>query len=95
MLKEIDDQIVALEHFKIAPTKTSEFLNSSKMMIRKKMTSVLTENEEVIKNYAQSIENLKRIEIHSLLKKEGKSTLMDIYYDEAQMNKWRDSCFRA
>jgi hypothetical protein len=29
------------------------------------------------------------------LKKEGKNVLMDFYYDEAQMNKWRDSCIRG
>jgi hypothetical protein len=29
------------------------------------------------------------------LKKDGKTTLMDFYYDETQMNKWRDSCIRS
>jgi len=30
-----------------------------------------------------------------MLRKEGKNHLIDIYYDEQQMNKWRDSCIRA
>ena len=38
---------------------------------------------------------LKKIEVHQILKKDGKQTLMDFYYDETQMNKWRDSCKRT
>ncbi len=30
-----------------------------------------------------------------MLRRDGKAVLMDFYYDEAQMNKWRDSCVRG
>jgi len=30
-----------------------------------------------------------------MIRREGKNTLMDFYYEEAQMNKWRDSCVRG
>jgi hypothetical protein len=33
--------------------------------------------------------------VHSVLRKDGKQTLMDFYYDEAAMNRWRDSCKRT
>jgi hypothetical protein len=33
--------------------------------------------------------------VHPALKKDGKNYLMDYYYDESQMNKWRDSCLRG
>jgi len=38
---------------------------------------------------------LKKHELHPIFKREGKNFLCDIYYDESQMNKWRDSCVRT
>lgn len=38
---------------------------------------------------------MKKFEVHAVLKKDGKQTLMDFYYDEAAMNRWRDSCKRT
>lgn len=38
---------------------------------------------------------MKKYELHNVLRKEGKNHLIDIYYDEQQMNKWKDSCVRS
>ena len=38
---------------------------------------------------------MKKIELHHAFKKENRNYLSDIYYDESQMNKWRDSCVRT
>jgi len=45
--------------------------------------------------YEDGLAELKRYEVHPAIKKDGKNYLMDFYYDEAQMNKWRDSCSRS
>jgi len=63
--------------------------------MRKKLADQVETNRQTLKQYEESIYALKRIEVHQILKKEGKATLMDFYYDEAQMNKWRDSCKRT
>ena len=49
----------------------------------------------ILKNYNEGISDLKKYDVHPVLRKDGKQTLMDFYYDEAQMNKWRDSCIRG
>lgn len=33
--------------------------------------------------------------MHPVLRKEGKKHLIDVYYEESQMNKWRDNCIRT
>ncbi len=48
-----------------------------------------------MKTYDEAILELKKFEVHSVLRKDGKQTLMDFYYDEAAMNRWRDSCKRT
>ena len=45
--------------------------------------------------YSEGISTLKKYELHQAFKKSGKNYLMDIYYEESQMNKWRDSCLRG
>ena len=48
-----------------------------------------------MKAYEDGLGELKRYEVHPGLRRDGKNNLMDFYYDEAQMNKWRDSCLRS
>ena len=48
-----------------------------------------------MKAYDEGLGELKRYEVHPGLRRDGKNNLMDFYYDEAQMNKWRDSCLRS
>jgi hypothetical protein len=52
-------------------------------------------NRQTSKAYEDGLAELKRYEVHPALKKDGKNYLMDFYYDEAQMNKWKDSCLRS
>jgi hypothetical protein len=51
-------------------------------------------NKTILSLYVDAISQLKVYELHSSLKKEGKTMLIHAYYDEPSMNKWRDSCTR-
>ena len=59
------------------------------------MEELASAGPEVRKTYDDAILELKKFEVHSVLRKDGKQTLMDFYYDEAAMNRWRDSCKRT
>jgi len=63
--------------------------------VRKKFNEIFDENKKILKLYQEGLQELKKIDLHPLLKKEGKKHLIDIYYEEKQMNKWRDSCIKA
>ena len=52
-------------------------------------------NKQTAKAYEDGLAELKRYEVHPSIKRDGKTCLMDFYYDEAQMNKWKDSCMRG
>jgi hypothetical protein len=67
----------------------------SKNIMKRKLSERLELNKQILKNYDEAIMELKRFEVHSVLRKDGKQTLMDFYYDEAAMNRWRDSCKRT
>ena len=51
-------------------------------------------NGETIRKYSEGISKIKKIDLHEAFRKDGKTKLMDVYHDELQMNKWRDSCIR-
>jgi hypothetical protein len=67
----------------------------TKNTLRKKFAEQYDGNKEILKLYVDGIADLKKYELHPVLRKEGKTHLIDIYYDEAQMNKWKDSCIRS
>lgn len=52
-------------------------------------------NLDILKVYKDSLDDLKKYELHPVLVKDGKKYLSDIYYDETAMNKWRDTCARS
>jgi len=62
---------------------------------KKRFTEQWEANQLILKAYVEGINDLKRYEVHPSVKREGKQVLMDFYYDEAQMNKWRDSCIKG
>lgn len=95
MLKEVDDQVTALDQLKKSQGKTFDYYYSTKKHIVKQFSEVYEANLQVLKMYTEGINQLKKYELHPALKKENKNYLIDIYYDEAQMNKWRDSCVRS
>lgn len=51
-------------------------------------------SSEVLKLYAEGINNLKKIPLHPKMHVDGKKHLIDIYYKEDQMNSFRDSLIR-
>ena len=96
LLKDIENQAVSLDLLKKSQTKTVDHLfNHSKNTMKKRLTERLDTNKQILKNYDDAISELKKFEVHSVLRKDGKQTLMDFYYDEAAMNRWRDSCKRT
>lgn len=62
---------------------------------KKRFVDQFDANRATLKAYDEGLAELKRYEVHPALKRDGKNNLMDFYYDEAQMNKWRDSCLRS
>lgn len=96
ILKEIDLQHAGIEIQRRSVVKTVEHLfQAFKSSHKKRFTDQLEVNNAILKAYGEGINELKKYEVHASLKRDGKQTLMDFYYDEAQMNKWRDSCLRS
>jgi len=96
LLKDLDTQASSLEHVRRSVHRTVEILSShSKNVVKKRLIDQLEANRQTIRKYDESIAELKRYEVHQAFRKDGKQVLMDFYYDEAQMNKWRDSCKRS
>lgn len=69
--------------------------NIFKHSTKKRFTEQFEANRATMKAYEDGLGELKRYEVHPGLRRDGKNNLMDFYYDEAQMNKWRDSCLRS
>jgi len=94
MLKEVEEQGSSIDFLKNTSAKTFERIYSSKKSIVKKFKELYENNQVTLKQYTEGLADLKKYELHQALKKENKQVLMDIYYNESQMNKWRDSCLR-
>lgn len=75
-------------------TTFEEVYRQSKAMVEQHQKSY-EKNGEILSKYADGIAKIKTIELHDAFKKEGKNTLMDIYHDEQQMDKWRNSCTKG
>jgi hypothetical protein len=96
LLKDLDSQATAQDLVRRSVPRTLEALHIHiKNVLKKRFVDQLEANRQTIRNYEESIAELKRYEVHSAFRKDGKQYLMDFYYDEAQMNKWRDSCKRS
>ena len=52
-------------------------------------------NVEILRNYKDALDDIKKYELHPVLRTDNKKYLADIYYDEASMNKWRDQCQKS
>ena len=59
-----------------------EFVYGHRKTIERKFKELLDGNSTILKAYNEGIQNLKKYELHPAFKKEGKSYLSDIYYDE-------------
>jgi hypothetical protein len=62
--------------------KTFESMLSQKSNLRKKACEMFDQNKEVLRQYSEGVQELKKYELHPNLKKEKKEYLIDIYYDE-------------
>jgi hypothetical protein len=51
-------------------------------VVEKKFKDIYENNSNILKNYGEAIDVLKKYELHKAFKKEGKNNLSDIYYDE-------------
>lgn len=56
--------------------------------------SLMSSSLEILNQYKDGIDNLKRQPLHPMLQTEKEKCLMDIYYKEDQMNSFRDSLKR-
>ncbi|MCQ2818304.1 MAG: hypothetical protein MJ252_13640 [archaeon] len=45
-----------------------------------------------MKDFADSVEKLKKTELHPKMQTSSKKFLIDLYYDEEKMNNWKDTC---
>jgi hypothetical protein len=52
-------------------------------------------NEKIINTFKESIEKLKTIELHPKMQTPKAKCLIDIYFDEAKMNVWKDKCQKS
>jgi len=59
--------------------------------LKAQLQSLKEMSSDVLKLYVEGISNLKKIELHPKMQVNGKRYLIDIYYKEEQMNKFKDS----
>lgn len=95
ILKEADSQAIASDLMKKSANRTFDNMLTQKSNLRKRGGELFEANKEIMRSYSDGVQELKKYELHPALRKENKQCLIDIYYDEQQMNKWRDSCIRG
>ena len=59
--------------------------------LKAQLQSLREMSSDVLKLYGEGISNLKKIELHPKMQVDGNRYLIDIYYKEEQMNKFKDS----
>lgn len=63
-----------------------------KKEIDKKLKGIKENNDVILKNYKESIEQLKITELHPSMQNEKKKYLIDIFFNETQIEKWKKTC---
>jgi hypothetical protein len=95
LLAEVEEQTRAHAGLQKTIQRTYDQLYAAKNTLRQKGLDTYAQNRQILVQYVEGLEELKKYELHPALQREGKRHLIDVYYDEAQMNKWRDSCVRS
>jgi len=84
ILKEVENQTTSSECLKKSISKTVDQLyNTFRSVHKKRFAEQYDINMGILKHYNEGINDLKKYEVHPMLKKDGKQCLMDFYYDEA------------
>jgi len=92
LIKESENQLqtfdVLLKHASINynPCK------NKKNEVLKRFLTNYEKNNHTLKKFEESLENLKKIELHESLKTDKQKFLLDIYFSPEAMNKWKNSC---
>ncbi|CDW86141.1 UNKNOWN [Stylonychia lemnae] len=94
-LKDIEYQSQSFDLVKKNICKTFDHMYNQKNIIRTQFGERYEQNKEILKLYEEGLSDLKKYELHPALRKDGKKMLIDVYFEEAQMNKWRDNCIRS
>jgi hypothetical protein len=66
-------------------------INNSTEEVKVQLQALKEQSQQALQLYKDGIANLKTYPLHSKLQSEGKTTLIDVYYKEDQMNSFRDS----
>lgn len=90
----MDQQSTSFDYLRKSIQKSFDYVYGSKNSIKQKFNEMSQANKQILVQYVEGISELKQYELHPTLKKDGKKMLIDVYYDEKSMNKWRDSCVK-
>jgi hypothetical protein len=83
IVKEAEEQTNSFQLMKKSITRTFDFLYTNRKNIDKRFRDLSDSNDQILTSYYEGLQNLKKYELHSVFKKEGKNNLIDIYYDES------------
>ncbi len=61
----------------------------------KKLKEAHEHNCKILHSFEESIERLKKTELHPSMKNEKQKVLMDVYYSESHMRNWSETCTRS
>ena len=59
------------------------------------LVKMFEKNEKSVAQFKESIDRLKRTEIHPKMQSNGEKYLIDIYFDEVKMNEWKEKCTKT
>ena len=56
---------------------------------------MIDRNDKSLSQFKESIDKLKKTEIHPKMQVNGIKYLIDIYFDEVKMNEWKEKCLKS
>ena len=63
--------------------------------VESNLGKMIERNDKSLGQFKESIDKLKKTEIHSKMQVNGIKYLIDIYFDEAKMNEWKEKCLKS
>ena len=93
MIIKCSNQVTGNELLFVNLVNFYNLIKKKKIETFKKFSLQKNINKNTIKKFEESLLILKKIELHPLLQKNGNKNLIDIYFSEEKMEKWKKNCF--
>ncbi|KAM3136644.1 hypothetical protein pb186bvf_011280 [Paramecium bursaria] len=93
--QEIENQVQSFEVLLKMISLNYQNTKLRKNDVFKKCKESIDRNSQTVKKFDESLENLKKIELHPSLQTESQKFLSDIYYKPESMHKWKNGCLNT